>query len=161
MIEVSYEIIEKLCKKSALSIAGKELGIGREISYINSPIRTVVVRFIDSDYPNIVRKTLQSILSIEEEWFLINRYGLLSAKKYIVSSAAPLAETLIRNWSKVVQKGDDVYLIGASGTVLLSFDHHIIDDGMAIYLSDIQKTGNLLSKLNVLGSEFELFSKHS
>lgn len=160
MIESTYEQIEELCTNSGLEIAEKHIGIGREITYTNDPERTVVIHFTELEYPEIVSKTLSGILVIESKWILLNRYGSLSIAKYNSTNSEQLVDTLIKSWAKVGKEGDDLYLIGSSGTILLSYDHHIFNDGMAIYLSDIAKTEVLLIQLNKIGAEFEVFSKH-
>ena len=160
MITSKYEVIKDLCAKSGLEIAQDNLNIGREITYKEGLERIVVIHFIETDFPEVVRNTLLVILSIEDGWYFLNRFGSVFVNKYGGNESKELAETLINSFKKVEKENDDLYLISESGSILLSYDHHLFDDGMAVYLKDIDKTEKLLIKLNRIGGEFEIFSKN-
>ena len=50
----------------------------------------------------------------------------------------------------------DVYLLGASGNVLLTWDHHTADDGLSVQLRRIEDSNHLLVSLNEIGTEMEI-----
>ena len=69
-------------------------------------------------------------------------------------------DLLVEIWPRVNREGDDQYLVRNDGKVLISYDHHMFEDGLAIYTNDVPVTNTLLSRLNELGAEIELFSKN-
>ena len=51
----------------------------------------------------------------------------------------------------------DVYLVGADGNVLVTWDHHTADEGLSVDLRDVEQASRLLADLNLLGAELEVF----
>lgn len=160
MIETNYEQIENLCASSGMAIAASNLNIGREITYRDAPDRTIVIHFISADFPNVVRNTISAILELDNNWYFVYRYGSQSVSKFKSTENNAAIQLLLSEWPSVESEGNDIYLVGESGAIFISFDHHLIENGMPIYLSDINLAGKLLSLLNNLGAEFEAFSKH-
>src|SRR5436853_2555071 len=60
-----YTTLFRSC--AGIDIADSKLGIGRELSYRGSPGRTVVVHFVESDFPDKIKASLAGILQRSEE----------------------------------------------------------------------------------------------
>jgi hypothetical protein len=152
--------LSEICNRAGINIADSKLGIGRELSYRDSPARTVVVRFVESDFPDKIKELLASILQLDTQWILLNRYGQLQAKEFTKNEVPSILDLLIESYPKVDREGDDLYLLAQSGKLFISYDHHIFEDGLAVYLAEIPLAGTLLTQLNQLGAEIEFFSKN-
>ena len=160
MSVLSQSDISEICDRAGIHIADSKLGIGRELSYRGSPGRTVVVHFVESDFPDKIKASLAGILQLEPQWILLNRYGQLQAKEFTINEVLSTIEFLIESYPKVDREGDDLYLLAKSGRLFISYDHHIFEDGMAVYVAEIPLAGILLTLLNELGAEIELFLKN-
>jgi hypothetical protein len=149
-----------ICSRAGLTIADSTLGVGRELSYCEGPVRTIVIHFVESDFPDVWKKTLKGILSLEAQWILMNRHGHFQAKQYGQGEVETLLDLLIQRYSKVIYEGDDQYLVSKEGNVVVSYDHHMFDDGLAVCTNAVSLAGKLLCRLNEMGGELELFSKN-
>ena len=159
MSEISQEQLRKILAEAGVSIAGSELDTGNELSYQEDPARVIVVYFDESDIPEELSRTLEQILSVESCWILVPREGSDSASIFEKQDIQSLVKRLISHIPKMNHVGEDLYLIGKSGNIFISFDHHLSEEGLGIFLSDIGTTGALLSILNEIGAELELFAK--
>jgi hypothetical protein len=157
-MEIDLKILNDFFEEAGLSIPAEKQGVGRDLHYAIGLKRTVVVQFAEADFPDNISKTLVSICSIDSDWFLVNRFGSYNATKYVKSAHATLVNRLIQAWPQLHDIGDDIYLVSGDGKALLLFGHHMREDGMSIFFNDIEKAGLLISKLNVIGAEFEFFS---
>jgi hypothetical protein len=153
------EILE-MCARAGIDISDSALNIGRELSYRGSPLRTVVIRFIESDFPNTVKESLAAILQLDTSWVLFCRYGELRAKEFVKSDIPQILEYLVERYPTVDREGDDIYLLAKSGKLYISFDHDLLGSGLPVSLADIPLAGMLLAQLNELGAEVELFSQN-
>ena len=154
---MSKSRISEICERAGIEIGDSKLGIGRELSYRDSPVRTIVIHFVESDFPDKVKESLAAILQLDTQWILFNRHGELRAKEF-KNEIPNILEFLIESWPIVDREGDDIYLLAKSGKLFISFDHHIFADGMAVYLAETPLASALLTRLNELGAEIELFS---
>jgi len=145
--------------ESGIHVSDEGLCIGRELTYSSDLKRTVVVQFVDSDFPATVRATLAAVCEIGNEWVWVNRFGGDTGIEYSINERQDLINKLIETWSQLHCIQDDISLVSGDGKALLSFNHHILDNGMPIFLSNIEKAGLLLAKLNAIGAEFEVYSK--
>jgi hypothetical protein len=159
MSEINQEQLRKILAEAGISIAGSELDTGNELSYRNDPERIIVVYFDEPDSPDELSKTLAQILSVESCWILFPREGSGSVSVYEQQETPDLIKRLIAHLPKMQHVGEDLYLIGKSGKVFISFDHHLPEEGLGIFLSDVEMAGALLSVLNEIGAELELFAK--
>ena len=159
MTEIKEEQLRKILAEAGISIAGSELDTGNELSYKENPARIIIVYFDESDIPGGLGKTLEQILSVESCWILVPREGSEKASVFEKQDIQSLVKQLIDHLPKMNNVGEDLYLIGKSGNVFISLDHHLSEEGMGIFLSDVEKAGDILSILNKCGAEFELFSK--
>ena len=51
----------------------------------------------------------------------------------------------------------DLYLVSGSGAVLVTWEHHTEDEGLEINVAEVDESSRLLTKLNAIGAELELF----
>jgi hypothetical protein len=158
LAEINTEQLKKILAEAGISLAGSELDNGNEISYKENPARIIVVYFDESDIPDGLAKTLEQVLSVETCWILVPREGSGKASAYEQQETQSLIERLISHLPKMNNDGEDLYIIGKSGNVFISFDHQLPDQGLGIFLSDVGTAGTLLGILNRMGAELELFA---
>jgi hypothetical protein len=157
--DISEEQLRKILAEAGISLAGSQLDTGNELSYRDDPARIIVVYFDETDIPGELSKTLEQILSVEPCWILVPREGTGSASVFEKPDIQNLIKRLISHLPKMNNVGEDLYLIGKSGKVFISFNHHMSEEGLGIFLSDVGVAGTLLSVLNEIGAELELFSR--
>jgi len=155
----SQRAFVEFCGRAGITIADPALGIGRELTYRAGPARTIVVHFIESDFPGTVKTTLAGILQLEPEWILLSRYGAFQPRHFIDEEKGGVLDLLVERYPTVRTEGDDQYLVSKNGKVLVSYDHHLFENGLVICLADVPATGVLLSRLNEMAAEIELYSK--
>lgn len=158
---LSYPDFIELCNQAGIKIADASMNIGRELSYRSAPDRIIVIHFIQSDFPETWKKTLYGILQLVSDWIFVNRHGEFKARNFSENELENLLELLIEIHPKVERECDDHYLVSRNGKIIISYNHHMMEEGMIIYLNDIQFTNSVLIKLNEMGSEIELISKHN
>lgn len=162
----------EFCAKSKIEIAGSHLSIGNELSFQGSPWRTVVVYFAKSDFPAYFSELFLTVLKIESSWIFFPRYSYYDGFKIhgnqYHDEALSFDRSELESFRDILvdyreadnyYKGCDLYVISESGDILITYDHHLEDTGLRIFLNDIEKTGKLLVALNALGAEVELYSK--
>jgi hypothetical protein len=157
-----------LLERSGIVTAAPHLGIGNELHYAAGARRTVVVQFGDADTSSYLGEVAMVVLGLEDEWFLMTRYGEpadlgLIACEEAGAIACPatschvLAEYLSTRPGGAGEISADLYVLSQSGEILITWDHHTASDGLQIQLLDIGKTSRLLVALNELGAEFEVY----
>ena len=149
----------EICSRSGISIPDPLLGIGLELTYRDDPARTIVVYFLESDFPETWKMTMGAVLQLKPQWLLVSRYGPIDARQFEEEELSNLLDFLVEIQTKVSKESDDKYLISKDGKVLISYDHHMFEDGLAIYTNDVPFTSAVLCSLNELGAEIQLFSK--
>jgi hypothetical protein len=100
------------------------------------------------------------ILILEPQWILVNRHGVFRARQFSENDGDSLLGLMVESYPKISREGDDQYLMVKDGKILISYDHHMFDNGLALYTNDVQVTSVILARLNELGAEVELFSKN-
>jgi len=158
MPEINEEQLRKILAEAGISIAGSELDTGNELSYQENPARIINIYFDESDIPSGLGKTLEQILSVEPCWILVPREGSSKASVFEKQDTQSLVKQLIAHLPEMSNVGEDLYIIGKSGNVFISFDHHLPEEGLGIFLSDVGTAGTLLGVLNEIGAELELFA---
>ena len=160
MREIDREQLRESCRRANLAVADQSLGIGRELTYREGPRRTIVVHFAHSDFPAGFEATLGALISLESSWTIVPRYQEGAVAEYDTSELPALISRCVAHlpWA-APDKSDDLYLIGKSGTALIAYDHHGLDDGMPIFLLNTESAEDFLTVLNQRGAEFELFSR--
>jgi len=161
MHAVSPEELHALLAKAGIEMAPPKTKIGAQLSYRPYARRTVVVQFGEHDTPQYVSQTLLTVLSIEVAWLLTARYGSVAE---LISLESPdnvaalrfdaaeceVLERLLRpgppHTRTIVR---DLYVVGASGQTLVTWDHHTFQDGLSIEFSDVSASSvcsrNLMS----------------
>ena len=153
---------------AGIAVADPSLHIGRELSYTNPAIRTVVIHLDESDNQTYVSKVISIILELEKEWFLIPRYGTASDLHLIESGLFPailfqspdrqnLVEYLCTRPMDVGGFSVDLYVLSTSGNVLLTWDHHTASEGLPMQFCKVEQATQLLVALNDLGVELGLY----
>jgi hypothetical protein len=150
----------EICNRAGIVIADPSLGIGSELTYRDDPAHTIVIHFLESDFPEIWKITMGGILKLEPQWILVNRHGVFRARQFSENEVDSLIDLMVESYPKISREGDDQYLVGKGGKILISYDHHMFDNGLALYTNDVQVTSLILARLNELGAEIELFSKN-
>jgi hypothetical protein len=159
--------LNELLQRAGLNMADDpDLGVGREMSFAQPAVRTLLVHL--GDRAEHVEKILLTILAMEERWLLINRHGSV-AQLGIAANAERaaalcfcstehdfLARYLCERAMDIGAASVDVYSLGASGNVLLTWDHHTADDGLSVQLRRIEDSNHLLVSLNEIGTEMEI-----
>jgi hypothetical protein len=150
----------EICNRAGIVIADPSLGIGSELTYRDDPARTIVIHFLESDFPETWKITMDGILKLEPRWILVNRHGVFRARQFSENEVDSLIDLMVESCPKIRHEGDDQYLVGKEGKILISYDHHMFDNGLVLYTNDVQATSVILVRLNELGAEIELFSKN-
>lgn len=161
MHEIGPEELSKIFKGAGMSTADPGLDMGLDLSFRKGPARVMVVYFDESDFPGLFRKTLEQIFSIEPCWLLIQREGSGQVLAFERPEFPDLIDRMNSHLPQLTHVGEDWYLMAKSGEVLVSFDHHLSEDGLTLSLSNVAKAGTLLQSLNEIGAELELFSERA
>ncbi|MCK7471154.1 MAG: hypothetical protein MZU95_10510 [Desulfomicrobium escambiense] len=101
MNDLGQSAIYEVCERTGIDVADSKLGVGRELSYRRSPARTIVVHFVEVDFPNQVRRLLAAILDLEARWLLFNRHGNLREKEFGKNEITSIVEFLIQSFPAV------------------------------------------------------------
>lgn len=142
--------------------------IGKELQFGDNAKRTVVAHLGMHDAP-YVEKLLRLILSVANSWILAPRYGEVSslgfgtfpddivAMSLAVSEFDDIVESICAPLVKEPQIKNDIYLLSGTGRILITWDHHTLQEGLKIELTSIDDANQLLRMLNELGTEMEVF----
>jgi hypothetical protein len=169
MHAVGPEELHALLAKAGIEMASPASRIGAQLSYRPYARRTVVVQFGEHDTPEYVSQTLLTVLSVEVAWLLTARYGSVAELGSLESpdniaalrfdaAEREVLERLLRpeppHTRTIVR---DLYIVGASGQALVTWDHHTFQDGLSIEFSDVPASSRLLTSLNEFGAELEVY----
>ena len=153
----------------ALNIAAPERGVGRELSYRPSALRTVVIHFGPDDSSDYVREVVSILLSFDDSWLLMARHGSASqlgdlttqddaeALTFASAERHRLCDYLCTREMRLGSVSQDVYVLSEDGNMLVTWDHHTEDEGLQVDLRDVERANELLVALNTLGAEVEVF----
>jgi len=166
---VSQERYQEILGQANIGLADERLHIGRELSYQPPPLRTVVVHFAEQDTEQYLYAAVLRILELADEWLLMPRYGFASDLGLLKSSSdmaaisfgsfekTQLASYLCGREMEIGAVSTDLYILSATGHILVVWDHHTADEGIKIQLCCIDDASRLLVALNELGAELELY----
>ena len=169
MHAVVPEELHALLAKAGIEMAPPSSRIGAQLSYRPYARRTVVVQFGEQDTPEYVSHVLLVVLSVEAVWLLTARYGSVSEFGLLENSAKMAAIRFDAGEHEVLERllspepphtrtiVRDLYIVGASGHILVTWDHHTFQDGLSIEFSDVPTSSRLLTSLNKLGAELEVY----
>lgn len=154
----------ELCKKHGIQI-DPSLCIGFSVG----PLRTIVIHFARADFSEHFKKILSVVCSLDNAWVLAPPPGLRPDQRFPFADDKPeailfeqteiaiLSDLLASHLEKMLRESDDLYLIGGKGTIIASYDHHIFNEGLTLFINDIETAGQLLLKLNTVGAELEVY----
>jgi hypothetical protein len=132
---------EDVLVRGALRQAPTELGIGRELSFVEGPARQLVVHFGPEDSVRYLNEVAGQILALEGEWLLVPRRGSVaslhllpeetpaSAIRFEASERAALSQYLCTRPMELGCTSDDLYALSGSGQILVTWDHHTASEG--------------------------------
>src|ERR1700687_5719959 len=101
MEPITNEEVQEIFSCSSIEVADSSLGIGRQLTYVNPPLRTVVFQTVKSDQLEYISGAIALILEIEEEWLLIARYGSASSLQ-LIEAKEDFAAILFKNPDKSI-----------------------------------------------------------
>jgi len=169
MEPITSEEIEEFLVESGIKVADPKLGIGRELTYVKPPLRTVVLYIAETDSIEYVSDTVSLVLNIEEEWLLLTRRGSASnlnlietnndfpAIRFKKEELPTLVKYLCTRATSPETFSADLYIISESGGTIITWDHHSSDEGISIQFQDVSSASKVLCNLNEFGAELELF----
>src|SRR5262245_32200420 len=169
MRSITVEQLDQLLSQAAIRIAATNIGIGRELTYRDGPRRTLVVHLAKAEPLEYVRSVMLRILDLSEEWLLLTRYGAASdlgllpasrnaaAISFARTERPELVEFLCARPINVGSVAADLYVLASSGDTLVTWDHHTAAEGLEVKLKSVADTTRLLTSLDELGVELELF----
>ena len=169
MTPVSPGEFEAVLAGGPLREAPAHVGIGRQLSFVPGPAREVVVHFGTDDSEQYLQEVTSRILALEDKWLLVPRRGMAdslgllpkgssaSAICFEASERGDLSRYLCTRPMDLRSASADLYAVAASGTILVTWDHHTAAEGLSIGLQRVSDAGRLLSALNDLGAELEVF----
>ena len=169
MNTLTEEELHALLIKAEIVAAGPERGIGRELRYQPPARRTLVIHFGPQDSTGYLTDVVSILLSSEESWLLVPRYG--QASQIAALTTQPDAEALVFAPSErerlcaylctrdtaMGSASPDIYLVSAAGNMLITWDHHTEDEGLSVEMRDVKQASALLALLNTFGTELEVF----
>jgi len=169
MQSVPDEELRSFLAKAGIEMATPSSNIGAQLSYRPGARRTIVVQFAETDNWEYVSEVLSAVLSIEDTWVLIARYGSVvqlglannaegaAAVRFNGDENSTFVTFLRPDLKNPRTITRDLYAIGASGEILVTWDHHTFQDGLSVEFSDIARSSRLLTGLNALGAELEVY----
>lgn len=155
---LSFIEFSEICDRAGIKISAPSLGIGRELTYLSGARRTIIVHFAESDFPDFWKKSLFNIFSLKPSWILINRYGDFDGQRFLTTELDHFVKVLAEKYIVVSQTYDDLYIVSDDGQMIVSYSHSMLEEGLVLFISNIDLAGEALVCLNALGSELELIS---
>ena len=161
--------VQEFFAKVGITAADPHLNIGRQLTYRTSPRRIIVIHFGPADSLDYIARVVSTVLSSQDSWLLIPRYGPTS--KLALSTAFPKAEALsfdvadrgqLCNYlctrdMNIGSVSSDLYVVSGDGNVIITWDHHTQAEGLRIDLCDVRESSKLLTEMNNMGAEMEVF----
>jgi hypothetical protein len=168
MEPISNSQFKAYLSRARIVVADPNLNIGKDLSYSETALRRVVVYFGESDSQIYVSKVISILFEVEEDWFLIPRFGTasdlhiiegenVSAILYRPPDRQNLVEYLFTRSMDLGGFSADLYVLSRSGDILIIWDHHTASEGLKIDFCKVVQSTQFLSALNELGSEFEVY----
>jgi hypothetical protein len=169
MRPVTQEQFDQLLARVGIRVADAKTGIGRALTYDVYPRRIVVVHFAENEKLEYLVGAISRILELDEEWILLTRYGTpsdldilpadpnMAAIAFGPADRDRLADYLCTRPTDLASVSADLYILGASGRTLMTWDHHTADEGLDVQLQSVAESSRLLVSLNDFGAELEVF----
>lgn len=166
---VSESLYKNLLRESGIRCASVSDGVGNELTYVKPPLRTIVISLPTGHSKANVEGIIARVLSLEDEWLLIPRYGNASnlgfpecqteepAIAFGASERQRLTTYLCSRPMSLETCTADLYVLSGSGRKLIVWDHHTAEAGLDVQLVDIDAASQLLVSLNEFGAELEVY----
>src|SRR5215813_2755613 len=163
MDSVDHESLRKFLTRAGVKVADPALRIGRALTFASPPARTVVVHL--GNATDHIAGIISIVLSIDATWFLIPRYGAAAQLGLVEGTSEVAAVTVAPSERGLLGRylcerpmdlgatSTDIYVVGASGNILVTWDHHTADEGLTVGLRRVEDSNRLLVSLNDLGAE--------
>ena len=154
MEQIDLPQLQVILTGAGIAVADPSYRIGRQLTFSELPLRTVVVHFGQSDSKDYISKVVEIVLQTEAEWVLTTRYGTASdlgiiegsntfaAILFKTSERGKLVDYLTSRPMNIGRVSSDLYVLSKSGDVLVTWDHHTSSEGLQIELC---KVGRRLS----------------
>src|SRR5262245_51606682 len=159
MEAVHHERYADVLTKAGLRVADPGHRIGLELTYTVPVPRMVVLHFGKSDTEAYVLDAVARVLRLADAWLLVPRYGSASKLGLLDSAASmaaisfsaaehsQLARYLYSRPMDFDSSSQDLYVLSANGGVLVTWDHHMADEGLRVELLSVKDTEQLLVSL--------------
>lgn len=166
---IGERMYQDLLRQSGIRRADTSDRIGNELTYVKAPLRTIVISLPVGHSKANVEDIIVRILSLEDEWLLIPRYGTASnlgfpechaeepAISFEASERQLLATYLCSRPMSLATATADLYVLSGSGRKLIVWDHHTDEAGLDVQLVDVDAASQLLVSLNEFGTELEVY----
>jgi len=175
MLPISAVETQRMLINAGIEIADTNLGIGRQLTSITSHPRIVNITLDKNENPDAeinlayIITILETLLSVEDQWLLLPRYGSVTDLIPNESTPAPLSilfdpserDQLVGLLCQLYNSGEmihyDVYILGHNCQVMAAWDHHVFQDGMSVRLNNVEQSNRLITSLNAIGAEFNVY----
>jgi hypothetical protein len=170
MEPIGSEQFNAFLSRSGIRLPDPAIGIGRELTYARPSPRTIIIHFGEADSAAYLSTVVNIVLQMEGDYFLTPRYGKASDLGLLPGTAefeaiffsekdrSRLIEYLCTRPMDMGLVSTDLYIISATGNLLLNWDHHTEEDGLSLELCQVSQASQLLVALNELGAELEVYS---
>ena len=91
MNPVSAEEFRRILSLAGLREPSERRGTGRVLSFVELPLRTIVVHLGKDDSAEYLRKITNRILNLENDWLLVPRHGSVSGLRLLPKGEAAAA----------------------------------------------------------------------
>lgn len=135
-----------------------ELCIGPAVSFKNGAVSKLVIYFTDHDFPVGFSRKLGVLLSGQKGWYLFPRKCFFPLAFYETNEISNLKHHLVQEWCKLLDDDHDLYVLGESGEVIISYGHLFMDEGLKVYIQNPELADTLLALLVESGANAELIS---
>jgi hypothetical protein len=168
MEAVNQRGVNEFLARIGIAVSDPQLKVGRELTFRTSPARTLVIHFGPVVGQDHMTRVISVVLSSQDSWVLIPRYG--PASKISLSAAFPEADAFMFNPAdrdrlrdylcmrnmNIGSVSTDLYVVSSNGKAMITWAHHAEDEGVRIDLCDVTASSTLLSELNDVGVEMEI-----
>ncbi|QPJ61919.1 MAG: hypothetical protein G3M70_08545 [Candidatus Nitronauta litoralis] len=149
---------QEFVDKSGMVMPGKGPFIGPALSFKDPATRKMVIHFTDRDFPVGFSRKLGVLLSGQEAWYLFPRKCFFPIELYETNEISNLKHHLVQEWCKLLDDEHDLYVVGASGDVIISYGHLFMDEGLKVFIQNPELAETLLALLIDSGANAELIS---
>ncbi len=135
-----------------------KLSVGPALSFKDGPIQKLVIRFTDKDFPVGFSRKLGVLLSVQEGWYLFPQMAVFPVSLYEAEKLTDLKHHLVQEMESLLYDDNDLFVVGASGKVIVHYDHLFMDDGLHVYFKNEELADTVLTLLKDSGTKVELIS---